>query len=98
MSVSRFGCYSSFFFLAYPPPTPIRPPRSARRMARLRSQAGALELVADFLGVLHGRELRNVRELAEVLEVLLEAQLVDEENGSDSSDRDSDGHASMGDY
>jgi ankyrin repeat protein len=41
--------------------------RPRPELARLRSQAGALELVADFLGVLHGRELRNVRELADVL-------------------------------
>ena len=33
----------------------------------LRCQAGALELIADFLGVLHERELRNARELADVL-------------------------------
>ena len=39
-------------------------------LARLRTQAGALELIADFLGVMHGRELRNVRELADVLDEL----------------------------
>ena len=38
-------------------------PRPA--LALLRSQAGALEVIADFLGVLHGRELRNARELAD---------------------------------
>ena len=39
--------------------------RWAPALALLRSQAGALEVIADFLGVLHGRELRNARELAD---------------------------------
>ena len=41
--------------------------RPVPALALLRSQAGALELIADFLGVLHERELRNARELADVL-------------------------------
>ena len=39
-------------------------------LAALRGQAGALELVAGFLGVFHGQELRNAREAAGVLAVL----------------------------
>ena len=41
--------------------------RPVPALALLRCQAGALELIADFLGVLHERELRNARELADVL-------------------------------
>ena len=41
--------------------------RPVPTLALLRCQAGALELIADFLGVLHERELRNARELAGVL-------------------------------
>ena len=41
--------------------------RPVPALALLRCQAGALELIADFLGVLHERELRNARELAECL-------------------------------
>ena len=41
--------------------------RPVSALSKLRCQAGALELIADFLGVLHGRELRVVRELADVL-------------------------------
>jgi hypothetical protein len=42
--------------------------RPVPTLALLRCQAGALELIADFLGdVLRERELRNVREFAEVL-------------------------------
>ena len=42
-------------------------PRPVPALTLLRCQAGALELIADFLGVLHERELRNARELADVL-------------------------------
>ncbi len=41
--------------------------RPVPALTLLRCQAGALELIADFLGVLHERELRNARELADVL-------------------------------
>jgi hypothetical protein len=41
--------------------------RPVPALTLLRCQAGALELIADFLGVLHERELRNARELAGVL-------------------------------
>ena len=41
--------------------------RPVPALALLRCQAGALELIADFLGVLRERELRNTRELADVL-------------------------------
>ena len=41
--------------------------RPVPALTLLRCQAGALELIADFLGVLHERELRNARETAEVL-------------------------------
>ena len=41
--------------------------RPVLALTLLRCQAGALELIADFLGVLHERELRNARELADVL-------------------------------
>jgi hypothetical protein len=41
--------------------------RPVPALTLLRCQTGALELVADFLGVLHERELRNARETAEVL-------------------------------
>ena len=41
--------------------------RPVPALTLLRCQAGALELIADFLGVLHGRELRHARELADVL-------------------------------
>ena len=44
--------------------------RPVPALTLLRCQAGALELIADFLGVLHERELRNVRELADVLVVM----------------------------
>ena len=43
--------------------------RPVPALTLLRCQAGALEPIADFLGgVLRERELRNVREFAEVLE------------------------------
>ena len=38
--------------------------RPVPALTLLRCQAGALELIADFLGVLHGRALRIVHELA----------------------------------
>ena len=41
--------------------------RPVPALVRLRCQTGALELIADFLGVLHERKLRVVRELADVL-------------------------------
>ena len=41
--------------------------RPVLALTLLRCQAGALELIADFLGVLHERKLRVVRELADVL-------------------------------
>ena len=42
--------------------------RPTSALTLLRCQTGALELIADFLGdVLRERELRNVRELADVL-------------------------------
>ena len=44
--------------------------RPVPALTLLRCQAGALELIADFLGVLHERELRNARELADVLVVM----------------------------
>ena len=44
--------------------------RPVPALTLLRCQAGALELIADFLGVLRGRESRHARELADVLLVL----------------------------
>ena len=41
--------------------------RPVPALVRLRCHTGALELIADFLGVLHERKLRVVRELADVL-------------------------------
>ena len=41
--------------------------RPVLALTLLRCQAGALELIAGFLGVLHARKLRVVRELAGVL-------------------------------
>ena len=58
--------------------------RPVPALALLRCQAGALELIADFLGVLHGRELRNARELAVVLAVLPEEE--EEEDSDDEAD------------
>ena len=36
----------------------------------MQCQVGELELIADFLGVLHERELRNARELTDTLTAL----------------------------
>ena len=41
--------------------------RPVPALTLLQCQVGELELIADFLGVLHERELRNARELADVL-------------------------------
>ena len=58
--------------------------RPVPALALLRCQTGALELIADFLGVLHERELRNARELAVVLAVLEEEE--EEEDSDDEAD------------
>ena len=41
--------------------------RPVPALTLLQCQVGELELIADFLGVLHERELRHARALADVL-------------------------------